>query len=162
MKTCMLCKQTKPMTDFHKDRARKDGRFPWCKKCKNEKDREYSHSPHAREVRRKWLQSETGRKSRRHTFAKIHKTTRRRKQIAEYQRTCRKRYPEKNRARRRVASAVTQGKIPRVSTLKCVSCPKQAEQYHHHQGYDVEHELDVIPVCRECHIEIHYSTTDAG
>jgi hypothetical protein len=35
MKHCNKCKQTKPVTDFHKDRARSDGFQIHCKICKN-------------------------------------------------------------------------------------------------------------------------------
>ena len=34
MKQCIICKQTKPLTDFHKDKQVKDGHDPRCKKCK--------------------------------------------------------------------------------------------------------------------------------
>ena len=33
MKTCTKCKRELPLTDFHNDKSRKDGLFPWCKQC---------------------------------------------------------------------------------------------------------------------------------
>jgi len=35
MKHCNKCKQTKPLTEFHKDKARSDGFQIHCKVCKN-------------------------------------------------------------------------------------------------------------------------------
>lgn len=34
-KTCTKCRETKPISDFYRDRNRKDGRQPWCKPCAN-------------------------------------------------------------------------------------------------------------------------------
>jgi 5-methylcytosine-specific restriction endonuclease McrA len=33
-KTCSKCNQKKPVTDFHKDSSREDGRYPLCKACR--------------------------------------------------------------------------------------------------------------------------------
>lgn len=39
MKTCSRCSADKDEDDFHRDRARTDGRQPWCKACERERDR---------------------------------------------------------------------------------------------------------------------------
>ena len=36
MKTCNKCNQTKPLTEFHKDKNTKDGFRQQCKECVNE------------------------------------------------------------------------------------------------------------------------------
>tara|TARA_R100000084_G_C4588424_1_gene117236 strand:- start:137 stop:664 length:528 start_codon:yes stop_codon:yes gene_type:complete len=41
MKTCPQCKQTKPFSDYGKNRARKDGLQGYCKECNNKKNKEY-------------------------------------------------------------------------------------------------------------------------
>lgn len=41
MKTCTKCGETKPLDDFNRDRARADGRNPWCRECKAEGNRRY-------------------------------------------------------------------------------------------------------------------------
>ena len=41
MKTCPQCKQTKPFSDYNKNRARKDGLYAYCKECKKEQNKEY-------------------------------------------------------------------------------------------------------------------------
>jgi hypothetical protein len=61
------------------------------------------------------------------------------------------------RARVAVGTAVRRGKLPVVSTMICCVCNEaQAEQWHHHNGYDKAHWLDVVPVCRECHGKEHF------
>jgi hypothetical protein len=47
------------------------------------------------------------------------------------------------------------GLLPPAKTLLCVDCGAQAQEYHHHNGYEPEHLLDVIPVCRACHGKRH-------
>lgn len=60
-------------------------------------------------------------------------------------------HPERFKARDAVNIAVKSGRLPRPDTLQCSYCSEQAEQYHHHKGYDPEHWLDVIPTCCQCH-----------
>jgi hypothetical protein len=60
-------------------------------------------------------------------------------------------HPEKVYARAVVALAVKYGKLPPARTLQCVDCDSQAEDYHHHKGYDFENWLEVVPMCRTCH-----------
>jgi len=52
-------------------------------------------------------------------------------------------------------NAVRDKAIPHISTQRCSLCNGQADQYHHHEGYEKEHWLDAIPVCRQCHAELH-------
>lgn len=33
MKNCLWCKNLKSLSEFHRDRSRKDGRRPYCKHC---------------------------------------------------------------------------------------------------------------------------------
>ena len=64
------------------------------------------------------------------------------------------RHPEGRKARDAVRGAILVGKIPRINTKQCYYCNLQAK-YYHHNSYEPEHQLDVIPVCIECHIKIH-------
>ena len=38
MKICFTCKKEKEENEFHRDKNRKDGRYPNCKKCRNMKE----------------------------------------------------------------------------------------------------------------------------
>ena len=40
LSTCAKCKETKPVSEFHKDRRRKSGVFSYCKVCKTGIDRD--------------------------------------------------------------------------------------------------------------------------
>jgi hypothetical protein len=55
------------------------------------------------------------------------------------------------KVRGRVARAVRSGALPRVSALRCADCGGPARDYDHHLGYDDEHALDVVALCRRCH-----------
>lgn len=63
--------------------------------------------------------------------------------------------PAEHLAQRAVNLAVRRGEMPHIKTQKCSQCEKQARHYHHDKGYDIEHWLDVIPVCARCHRLIH-------
>lgn len=59
----------------------------------------------------------------------------------------------KHNARAAIRRAIKKGILPKVNTLMCSNCKvNQAEHYHHHNGYDKEHRIDVIPVCQKCHL----------
>ena len=44
-KTCSSCKQTKSVTEFGKDKQRKDGLYQYCKECRNRKAKESYRKP---------------------------------------------------------------------------------------------------------------------
>lgn len=62
-----------------------------------------------------------------------------------------RRWPERNAARCAINRLVRLGKIPSARTLTCADCGAPATDYDHHQGYDAENRLNVIPTCRKCH-----------
>ena len=45
MKTCTLCKETKPFEEFTKHRQMKDGLSYWCKECNNKRTKAFRESP---------------------------------------------------------------------------------------------------------------------
>ena len=48
-KVCKRCKCEKPITEFNRDKNRPDGRYPWCKYCHRETNREYYSKMKARD-----------------------------------------------------------------------------------------------------------------
>ncbi len=57
-----------------------------------------------------------------------------------------------------IQTAVKTGILPKASSFTChtsLFCGKQAKHYHHPHGYDEEHIYDIVPVCAECHINLH-------
>lgn len=63
-------------------------------------------------------------------------------------------YPEIYAAHQAVQAAVKRNKLPKVSLQRCRICDKKAHHYHHH-SYEVQYQLDVMPLCGKCHILIH-------
>lgn len=55
MKTCIVCQTAKPLDDFHRDKANKDGHRNTCKEC-------------AKAARRQWV-AENPERAREHTRA---------------------------------------------------------------------------------------------
>lgn len=62
---------------------------------------------------------------------------------------------DKDKARSAVVRAIRKGKLIRPD--HCSKCGKECKpEAHHHNGYEKSHRLDVIWVCRDCHIQQHY------
>lgn len=61
-KRCIACGTEKPIDDFHNQKARKDGRYPYCKACAQIKNREYHNAHydqiHAKQRERWWANRE--------------------------------------------------------------------------------------------------------
>lgn len=70
--------------------------------------------------------------------------------LSAYFKTKRK-HPLKYNARRYIRYAVEREKIQPAKELLCKDCGNQAQEYHHHKGYEKEYWLDVIPLCVKCH-----------
>ena len=66
----------------------------------------------------------------------------------------RKNNKKRNRVSWKMQNAIRSGRLPRANTLSCAVCGEPAEHYHH-DNYDKP--LDVIPLCRQCHVEHHRS-----
>lgn len=142
MKTCCICKQFKPLSEFNKNRTTKSGYHTCCKICNSKYQKKYSQTIEGKMVRRK-------------AISRFRKTEKGkavdRKSMARY---C-IRHPERRKAKAAVGIAVESGKIPHIKTQRCYFCYKQAHQYHHYKEYKRIFWLEVIPVCRECHTKIH-------
>lgn len=94
----------------------------------------YYQSEKGKQVTKRYLQSEKGK-------------VKTRKAAKNWQ----LKYPEQIKAQQAVKRAIKKGKLPHPGTLQCHYCPNQAKDYHHWHGYEPEHWLDVIPVCKKCH-----------
>jgi hypothetical protein len=152
-----------PISEFHKDKNRKDGLCNVCKHCKSrhhktdkakETKRRYNSGAKNKAYMVKFRQTEKNKEIQREydkTEAGKASTTRRHKRQIEL-------HPERVMARRKVAYYVAQGYMPAASSLECQHkggrCTGKAEHYHHYNGYEPEHWLDVIPVCRKCHDDL--------
>ncbi len=63
-----------------------------------------------------------------------------------------KAHPDRNAAWRAVENAIARGQLQRARTLACTDCSLPAREYDHYKGYELQHRLDVQPVCRSCHV----------
>lgn len=126
MSECKICFKTREKQKYHTDEFTKNRKSEWAK-TKRDK---IKHS----EYNKKYTKTARGKE-----VQKIGK--------ASY----REKFPERIRAKNLVHYYIKQGKIPNISTQVC-KCGKQATDYHHP---DYSKPLEVIPVCRDCHLAIH-------
>ena len=150
-KRCCSCKQTKPISEFHKNRSKKDGFATGCKSCRIIEITKYRKTEKGKATHRK--------ESKKYKKTLKGKAIRKRYQQGEKGKASRKRFvdrhPNQLKAKNAVNNAITAGKLPRPDSLLCHYCSilhrKPAQQYHHWKGYEPEHWLDVVPVCLDCH-----------
>ena len=163
-KRCPKCKIEKPISEFGKDKSRKDFLCPQCRECRKKKQREYEHTEKRKIYRKKYLQSINGKATQKRyrksekgkqTIRRFNKTDKGRAISIRAANNQRKYHPERIAAEHAIEYQVRIGKIPYPYTLECVECGKQAQQYHHYKGYAKEHWLDVEPVCIKCHAILH-------
>lgn len=135
MKTCTKCKTKKEASDFGKDRRARDGLCCRCKECGLAYRQ--SHKLERQAYDQVYYGTLTGR--------------------AVKQRSIKKRrlqHPEKIKASCIVNNAITAGKLKRF--IFCESCGLPAKTEGHHEDYNKP--LEVLWLCRKCHVEIHRCT----
>ena len=137
MKTCINCKEEKPLTDYYKHTGMKDGRLNKCKECvKVYSSNRYEEKSNDDD----WMEKE-----RQRTRKKYHRLKYRglyspdaedkRKAIKRYE----KKYPEKKRAR----------------NLSSHVKPIVKGNHMHHWSYQPGYEKDLIELSESDHYAIH-------
>lgn len=160
-KRCSKCKEIKPFSEFNKDKTKKDGNTSRCKSCRIDDHKQYYKANKEKEIERskKYQKTEKGKINHQEARFRYNKSDKGKKKNRKASSHYRFNNPEKFNARDFVNKAIGKGDIPRPSLLKChyytqnSDCEKQAKQYHHYLGYEPEHWLDIVPVCRNCHIK---------
>lgn len=154
-KRCARCRRIKPIEQFSLNRSNRDGYQKRCKECVSEHLNEAGvheaslarHKEYYQENKQSFLEK----------MSVYRKTDRGKEAIKKGQTTYWKNYPDKYKANYTVSNAVRLGKLPRASSQICSICKvKQANEWHHHNGYDEKHLLDVVAVCENCHESIHH------
>lgn len=148
MKRCSTCQQTKPLSDFYRNRAMKDGYQNVCKQCSGRYAKRWG-SQHIDKVRA------LGRAQKRRTRAQQSDEANRAEWNEWYQQNAEERraYPqrqrdaEKQRAHHILAKAIRSGKIVRPN--HCVRCLSSCKPDGHHPDYSKP--LEVEWLCRRCH-----------
>jgi len=151
MKSCSRCNETKPLSEFYKDRSKKDGLTGFCKSCMKTHQRTYRQTERGGAVHLKsvlkYQQTPKGK-------AKIAKYLKSPRGKAVHRKAAAKRktlHPNQIKARHAVSHAIEAGRLPRPDCFPCYFCQKTSQEYHHHKGYEPEHWLDVVPACIPCH-----------
>ena len=172
MKTCCRCKTEKELNEFVKSSRSKDGFSNRCKHChriasikscrdnpdgRKESYQKYYETHKQEHMKRcvSWAKRNPQkvreiklRCFKNMTEDQIERLNQHRRKSTIQQR---QKFPDKYKARSKVNNAIAKNKIPKASTLQCINCGNQAQQYHHHNGYNIEHWLDVVPMCIPCH-----------
>ena len=130
-KKCSTCQEHRSVSEFYKNRTRKDGLQSRCKICQ----KRWERSAVRKAYQKRYNLSAAGRATHRRADEKYIK-----------------RYPARVKARNAIHALCVAGKLPQASILKCLHCEAQASEYHHNLGYSQDHWLDVIPLCRRCHV----------
>jgi hypothetical protein len=153
-KVCIKCGETKEPEQFKKESKCPDGRGHRCKTCYNKISRDYQNKPEVRE-----RVQNSGRKQ---LYKERYKGRYKGRYNSRQYKATHDRWfaqnPLAKEAHKRVEIAVKKGYMPRVNTLACSRCGNEAKHYHHHRGYSVEYQLDVIPLCHSCHRAAHAKT----
>lgn len=140
---CSKCKVLKAISEFHKNKSKPSGYQAWCKVCCAGYWTLYRQTPKPKAARaayqRRYCQTAKG------------------KAVAAAGAVrYRQRHPERINAGTAILHAIASGRIPRPQSLPCSGgCGEQAKLYHHDNGYEPSDWLDVVAVCRECHLAAH-------
>lgn len=137
MKRCNTCKKYKFLTEFHKQKASKDGLHPQCKACHRERYAR-TRERHLQKCR-EYMDTEKGKAARARRSYKAQLT------------------PAKENCRRVTRAAIKSGELVR---QPCEFCDKPAHLSEaHHEDYTKP--LEVRWVCRQCHVrEFHNGITE--
>jgi len=152
MKPCSKCGQPKRLEEYHRDSTKSDGRKTVCRECCHQRDRNYQSRPEVRirnavQRRNRHVLHREEDKVRRKAYYSAHAA-----QEREAAREHARRYPERAKARRAVHRALKQGILKKRS---CEVCRAEKTEAHHHKGYAPENWLDVVWLCRSCHMIEH-------
>ncbi len=157
-KTCRTCKEIKPISEFPKRKDSIDGYRNDCKKCQAIIFKAYklANADEIKAYQKSYSKSERGKSVHRRAHLRYWTTDTGKASQRKNAANQRIKRPYAIKAMNAVNHAIAAGKIPRADSLKC-KCGEQAKEYHH-PSYAKKHWLDVIPKCRQCHVDIHKDT----
>ncbi|MCK5616792.1 hypothetical protein KAR91_83800 [Candidatus Pacearchaeota archaeon] len=144
MKQCTgHCGRVKPLSEFYKNLAAKDGHTTRCKEClKEQSKKDYHNNPIGGSARVRAYQQMN-----REKIARQRRTPGNIKKKRDASDLWSMLNPEKVKAHKKVGYALKTGKLIRPST--CSSCRGGGRIEAHHEDY--EKPLEVIWLCSSCH-----------
>lgn len=122
-KFCGGCQEAKPLTDFARDRSRRDGRTYRCRLCRNARSRA-TYVPKLREVGRQFVAARDG---------DVKQARRRVNYLVE------------------AGLLPAPNSLPCVDCGHVWTEGERRHEYDHHLGYAAEHHENVEVVCTGCH-----------
>jgi len=146
---CCTCGEIKLFDQFHKDKYAPYGITTSCKKCRNEKCKQYykEHPGKRTEVDRKSYQ-----KNRlKHLMWRKRYYNNHKEHCLQYNRQHRIDNLDKAKIRRKTEYLIDSGNLLRQN--KCSLCFMDGEIHAHH--YDYDDPLHIIWLCSYCHARIH-------
>lgn len=151
-KRCSKCKEIKPISEFHKNKVRKDGLQGYCKPCKKIYEMTYQKTEKGKAAQKRHRKSDKRKASQK----RYNQSEKGKANLRAKQERFNARHPNFIKAKHAVNNAIQVGKLPRPDNLRCHYCDHPAKHYHHYKGYAPEHWLDVVPVCVPCHVKHRY------
>lgn len=164
-KQCSRCKESKPLEAFGKHRRQPDGLHYYCRSCVRERGIQYrstekgqarlmayNRSEAAKERKRRYRQSTKGRAICAQAVRAWEITETGRQRRREIVKSFKLRHPEKAHAHIAVRLAIQRGDLQKAHERTCCRCGLQAKEYHHYNGYEGEAVLQVVPLCKQCHL----------
>jgi len=159
-KCCSRCKEIKSLSEFYKDKRHLDGHQSDCKVCFSKQIKKYHQTDKYKIAQKRYQQTERYKarikrcnqsKAGKAKIKRYRQTKKGKKNHRKSAFLYRNLYPERVKAYNAVRHAIAASKLSSPKFLLCHYCPKPAQQYHHWHGYESEHWLDVVPVCKKCH-----------
>jgi hypothetical protein len=144
-KKCTSCLETRPIDQFGQQKRGLLGKRSKCKSCVKQYNHKYSTE--------RWKNDHEFRERKiKMSLEWVAKNPEKRAAIAKNRnKKALSTHPDKVRARALVNQRVRFKRIPKACELNCCNCGAQAQQYHHHMGYDWDNRYNVVPVCIPCH-----------
>ena len=135
MKVCKKCGEPKDLLSFTPQRQNSDGRSGTCKTCLAARARELrAANPEAYRVTQAAYQATEKGKATKRRYNSSHSL--------------------KIKARNAIRSAIRADMMAPASACECNDCRAPAVELHH-ESYEPEHWLDVVPLCVSCHKKRH-------
>lgn len=154
MKTCKKCQTEKPLTEFYEHRGMADKHLSKCRECTR---KDVAANLEKRMLDPEFRVKEAARhraKSERRRIEGRDKPVTSEKRLA-YLRKTRAKYPDRKKARSKVATALENGTLNRFPCAKCGAINSEA----HHEDYTKP--LEVVWYCPKHHAERHVEINDA-
>lgn len=148
LKRCCTCGALLPLSCFHNDKGKKDGKSCRCKECAKKATREWSE---ANKERKKKNDSEYAKTDKAKKQREEYRKSQRGKEIsAESRKKWNEKNPKKYHAQVMAHNAIRDGKLIK---QPCEVCGREDRVHAHHCDYDKP--LDVMWLCPICHRAWH-------